>query len=43
MNHKGIICKNEKGHWKALCADDINLLHSGAEKAGAICNLLGFK
>lgn len=43
INDKGIICKNERGHWKALCANDISFSNNGAEKAGAICTILGFK
>lgn len=43
LRHKGIASKNTKGNWNVLCGDEIDIIKNGAETAGQICNILGFR
>lgn len=43
LNHKGIVSKNSHGEWNIMCGDTINLIENGAETAGQVCSILGFR
>lgn len=43
LHYKGIVSKNKVGQWNVLCSDQIDVVHNGAQTAGEVCSILGFR
>lgn len=43
LRHKGIATKNTNGLWNVVCGDQSDVFKNGAETAGQICSILGFR